>query len=403
MLVRELGCSACHADLPPFDVARLGAPALEPGVPRADSVFAYLRRPVAASPGLARMPDFHLDEAEALAVSLFLGGGRGSRALQRARRSHPEANAEAGRRIFVALNCAGCHRSSVAQRPPTAPLLALEGSRVTHSWLGSFLRHPRSIRPFGAPPGSGARMPDFALSAVEADSIAAFLVRRTVAIPGFVPRRLSAFSAAKAHTLLEERFACLGCHALGGRGGRIAPDLAESANRLRPEYLKAMIENPQRLVPGTIMPRTVAPAETIDLIASYLAANELPETARDTARGGYVSLVTYSTTNTARGDTTTYNVYCAGCHGPSGAGDGPNARFLRARPANHADSTAMAARSDDGLYDAISAGGRVLGVSLEMPPFGTVLDPEAIRGLVAYIRTLCRCRGPEWSRDGGRP
>jgi mono/diheme cytochrome c family protein len=221
-------------------------------------------------------------------------------------------------------------------------------------------------------------------------------------VPGFVPQGLSTFSAAKARTLIEERFSCLGCHALRGKGGRIARDLAEAA-QLRPEYVRAVIENPQQLLPGTIMPRTVAPTATIDLIASYLATSEIPQAAGDTARPRSVSPVTASTTSATRDVAATYAAYCAACHGVSGTGDGANAQFLRGRPANHADSTAMSARSDDRLYDAIAAGGRVLGKSVDMPAFGTVLEPETIRGLVAYIRNLCRCTGPEWSRDGGQP
>ena len=32
-----------------------------------------------------------------------------------------------------------------------------------------------------------------------------------------------------------------------------------------------------------------------------------------------------------------------------------------------------------------------------------VLSPTDVRALVQYIRTLCRCQGPAWSRDGSSP
>jgi mono/diheme cytochrome c family protein len=38
-----------------------------------------------------------------------------------------------------------------------------------------------------------------------------------------------------------------------------------------------------------------------------------------------------------------------------------------------------------------------------MPAFGGSLGTPDIRALVAYIRTLCKCQGPQWSRDGGTP
>jgi mono/diheme cytochrome c family protein len=58
----------------------------------------------------------------------------------------------------------------------------------------------------------------------------------------------------------------------------------------------------------------------------------------------------------------------------------------------------MSRRSDDALYDAIAAGGRIMGRSPRMPPFGETLSPREIRALVAHLRELCACAGPEWSR-----
>jgi mono/diheme cytochrome c family protein len=98
-----------------------------------------------------------------------------------------------------------------------------------------------------------------------------------------------------------------------------------------------------------------------------------------------------------------YARWCAACHGPAGDGDGPNAQHLAARPARHADSAAMARRSDDALYDAIAAGGYVMNRSARMPAFGATLGDAEIRALVRHIRVLCRCEGPAWSRDGARP
>jgi len=62
----------------------------------------------------------------------------------------------------------------------------------------------------------------------------------------------------------------------------------------------------------------------------------------------------------------------------------------------------MSVRSDDALFDAIAGGGAVMGKSVRMPPFGATFSPSEIRSLVAYIRTLCMCKGPAWSLDGRR-
>src|SRR3989442_1619336 len=91
--------------------------------------------------------------------------------------------------------------------------------------------------------------------------------------------------------------------------------------------------------------------------------------------------------------------FCAAWHGARDKGDGPNAKFLPVPPAVHADSAAMSARSNDRLYGAISGGGAVLGRSDRMPAFSLTLTRAEIRALVRYIRALCRCLGPAWSRD----
>ena len=98
---------------------------------------------------------------------------------------------------------------------------------------------------------------------------------------------------------------------------------------------------------------------------------------------------------------------CLGCrqlggeggHGTNGGGDGPNARYLPVRPTVHSDSAHMSERHDAALYDAIYAGGAIMGKSNRMPPFGFTLSSEEIGALVRHLRELCRCEGPAWSRD----
>ena len=58
----------------------------------------------------------------------------------------------------------------------------------------------------------------------------------------------------------------------------------------------------------------------------------------------------------------------------------------------------MSTRPDDTLFDGISAGGFILNRSARMPPFGEMLSRDQIWGLVRYLRELCRCEGPRWSR-----
>lgn len=371
------------------------------------------------------MPDFHLDERERLALTLYLGtlgkvsGGdaRGvpgsiseeeartlDDALARSRKAHPEIDSATGERIVASLGCAGCHALPGATRWLPGPDLAAEGSRVKPEWLRAFLAQPRAIRPFGSYVGSGSRMPDFHLSESEVDSLAAYLARmRSRLASTDAEDGLSLFRTREVESLLRDRLPCLGCHRLGDDGGRIAPELTRVGARLQPGYIRAIIRDPQHVVPGTIMPLVPVPPRELDRIVTYLASLDSPaRQPRDTARAGYLSRVDHSTTlpSSSNDAASLYGRICSNCHGRTGGGDGWNAAFLPVRPTAHSDAKYMSTRSDETIYDGIAAGGYVLDRSNRMPPFGETLSRAQIDSLVSYIRNLCHCEGPAWSRDG---
>ncbi len=212
----------------------------------------------------------------------------------------------------------------------------------------------------------------------------------------FKPRQLSAFERRKAELLLDAKLPCRGCHELNGSGGRIAPRLTDVRARRSSDYIYAMIGDPQSTVPGTIMPRLPMDDRTRELIANYLLQLDASPPRVDAAG----SAVRPQAAAPAAGDAATlYGRFCAPCHGARGAGDGFNAAFLPVRPTPHASQAYMSTRSDDALFDTIAAGGYIMNRSNLMPPFGATLAREQIRALVRYIRLLCRCEGPAWSRD----
>lgn len=83
-----------------------------------------------------------------------------------------------------------------------------------------------------------------------------------------------------------------------------------------------------------------------------------------------------------------YQQYCAPCHGGKGKGDGPGARVLPVKPADHTDGKVMNGRSDQFLFDIIAKGGSGVKRSPYMPAWGNQLSEAQIRDLVAYIRSL---------------
>lgn len=224
--------------------------------------------------------------------------------------------------------------------------------------------------------------------------------------PPPTPPSLSAFDVTKAEWLIRNRLPCLGCHELGGEGGRIGPSLSALQHGKPWEYVYAMIRDPQRVVPGSIMPRVPMSPATLELVAGYLVQRQSSRGAREGAACPTTPAppgIATPDSSSALGRGSAAALYvrmCAPCHGTHGDGDGYNARFLPAKPTAHADSAYMSRRPDDVLFDAIYAGGYVMKRSNRMPPFGQTLTRDEIWELVRYLRSLCRCVGPAWSRDG---
>ncbi len=85
-----------------------------------------------------------------------------------------------------------------------------------------------------------------------------------------------------------------------------------------------------------------------------------------------------------------YKDLCAKCHGPSGKGNGPEAKTLNPKPADYTDCKKMSPIPDATLFKAIKSGGQSVGKSKDMPAWGEALSDQEIRDLVAYVRGFCK-------------
>ncbi|HEU5262783.1 MAG TPA: c-type cytochrome [Gemmatimonadales bacterium] len=73
---------------------------------------------------------------------------------------------------------------------------------------------------------------------------------------------------------------------------------------------------------------------------------------------------------------------CMVCHGERGKGNGPAAAALNPPPANLTDAARLAKFSDDSLFRVITNGRG------GMPAFAAILEPDRVREVLAYVRTL---------------
>jgi len=90
---------------------------------------------------------------------------------------------------------------------------------------------------------------------------------------------------------------------------------------------------------------------------------------------------------------TLYDFYCVLCHGATGNGDGFNSFNLTQQPAKLADPHLLAKLSDAQIMAVVKKGGAALGLSSQMPSWGSLFKDQDITSLIAYVRTLSKPGG----------
>lgn len=160
-LMAELGCIQCHSDLSGRSLIRDQAPDLSHAGLRYRTayLFEFLRapRPVRRHIGRARMPDFHLDEKEALALALFLEAQRRMPTgwpdvpeelrEQPGRAPSPFSKADFDRELGAGLACLTCHTLN-GTGGTLAPELSDVGHQLQPAWMKAYLVSPAR---FGVP------------------------------------------------------------------------------------------------------------------------------------------------------------------------------------------------------------------------------------------------------------
>ena len=185
-----------------------------------------------------------------------------------------QQNIEQGRRLTYHYNCQQCHElegkgayigatlEDVAFLPP--PITG-EGGKVQEPWLHGFLKEPSRVgQPNSIRPWIKVRMPTFSLSSAEINTITKYFLG--LSDQDLDLRDYSAFAPdnqmiSVGRTIFND-FQCAKCHPTGNVSFRkgelstqdLAPDLTKARGRLKPEWIVDWLADPGKIQQGTRMP-----------------------------------------------------------------------------------------------------------------------------------------------------
>lgn len=171
---------------------------------------------------------------------------------------------EVGKTLFVKHECLNCH-SLQGEGGSKGPDLAQVAVRRSHEWLVDFIFLPSEKFP-------ETEMPQFDwTSDQEVEDVVAFLESFKREIP--VDKIFSAnLGIEKTGEVLVDAYGCRNCHTIGEGGIVGYPDLTFMGSKIRPEWERRWLEDPQKVKPGTFMPTFGFSDRALDAIVAYLSS-----------------------------------------------------------------------------------------------------------------------------------
>ncbi|RUM45599.1 MAG: hypothetical protein DSY80_03155 [Desulfocapsa sp.] len=225
------------------------------------------------------MPNFGLSEEEAEDLLTFLLSIRERNNIP-AEYIKPltvsTTPAVAGEVLIQENNCTGCHRIK-GEGGTIGPDLGFQGQRINPKWMTEFLMQPTKIRPEGIEP---TRMPTFDFTEEEAATLSAYFADQSkVSYPYYAPdkKEFVAADREKAWKIYFQTFSCQSCHSWNGQGGIVGPDQSDLAKRLRADWVKQYLANPQKFIADVQMPNFEMYPDELEILTDLIMSfNEIP-------------------------------------------------------------------------------------------------------------------------------
>jgi cytochrome c2 len=221
------------------------------------------------------MPAYDLSEEEIHALTVLLKSFRDEKIPKEFTKSASSnyVDIQNGRKLIKKYNCIVCHevekgwggknillalRANYDENIETSllpPVLMGEGNKVQSKWLFDYISEPTAIRPWLT-----LTMPTFNLTSKESNDI----VKYFQALSGveisyhFWKKTFHSQTEKNEAKKLFETLKCVRCHSFGKDetllAGELAPDLSLTKHRLKPDWIRNWLRNPQKLQSGTKMP-----------------------------------------------------------------------------------------------------------------------------------------------------
>ena len=170
----------------------------------------------------------------------------------------------AGVAYFRQENCVSCHAIG-NHGGSIGPDLTRTAIHRDAAWMIAHFKRPSAVRP-------GSSMPPIQLSDSQLNALAAFLLKLTPDNASVLDNTPE-FAAQGAQVYQANH--CSGCHKVNGGGMAVGPPLNGLAKRQTRSWVVDHFADPQKLSPGSIMPRYKFTQKEMDNLVAYLFA--LPE------------------------------------------------------------------------------------------------------------------------------
>ncbi len=302
-------------------------------------ISAWLRSP-SGYDSRTIMPAFRLTRSERLGIAeyLFLEGEDLDEAEDEDEENPDETatnfslqQIEKGEKLFISRGCFNCH--ALTRVPDTgefAPGLAdlankktekisFGSAQIQHTlpdYIAAKLQAPRIL-------GDNLKMPFFDLPLEEVGRLTTFALAQSSSIPPGYNLKIkpSNFAIGGEVGRLVDRYRCLSCHRIQGRGGTLAPDLSAEGSKVQRDWLITYLQKPYAIRPTLPerMLRFNLNQQEATLLAEYISL-----ALRDRDIDGYPGPA--DSTLPERGRILYYDQYnCQSCHaiGTGGGYFGP--------------------------------------------------------------------------------